>query len=72
MSGLTPTDTIKFLTARDSDNPNAGSEHSWTDGDVPAARVAAPQRQRPRRDKSTGHEQGDQRAVSRAVSNSPE
>jgi hypothetical protein len=39
------------------------SEHSWIDGDVPAARVAALQHQRPRWDKSTGHEQGDQKAV---------
>lgn len=39
------------------------SEHSWIDGDVPAARVAALQHQRPRWDKSTGHEQGGQEAV---------
>ena len=41
----------------------AGSEHSRTDGDVPPARVAALERQRPRRDKSTGYEQGDQKAA---------
>ena len=38
------------------------SEHSRTDGDVPATQVAAWQQQRPRWDKSTGHEQGDQEA----------
>lgn len=42
---------------------NYPSEHSWIDGDVPAARVAALQRRRPSRNKSTGHEQGDQVAV---------
>lgn len=38
------------------------SEHSRKDGGVPAARVAALQRQSTRRDKSPGHEQGDQEA----------
>jgi hypothetical protein len=37
-------------------------EHSRIDGDAPATRVAALQQQRPRWDKSTGHEQGDQEA----------
>lgn len=45
------------------------SEHSRIDGDVPAARVAALQPQRPRGDKSTGHEQGDQEAGRRRSSN---
>ncbi len=60
-------DIVRFLTAGDSDNPHGGSEHSRTDGDVPAARVAALQQQRPRWDKSTGHEQGDQEAERPAV-----
>ncbi len=41
---------------------NSRCEHSRIDGDVPAARIAALQQQRPRWDKSTGHEQGGQKA----------
>ncbi len=66
---LAPVDFSRFLTAGDSDNLKRGSEHSRTDGDVPAARVAAPQRQRPHRDKSTGHELSDQGAERLAVGN---
>jgi protein gp37 len=64
---LGPVDFKRLLTAGESDNPIGGSEHSRIDGDVPAARVAAPQQQRPRWDKSTGHEQGDQGADRPAV-----
>jgi len=46
------------------------SEHSRIDGGVPAARVAALQHQRPRWDKSIGHEQGDQEAGRRRECNS--
>lgn len=48
-------------TAAEGATPDANTH--GIDGDVPAARVAALQHQRPRWDKSTGHEQGDQEAV---------
>jgi hypothetical protein len=60
-----PRRPLKILTAGDSD-AYAG-EDSRQDGDVPAARVAALQQQRPRWDKSTGHEQSDQEADRPAV-----
>lgn len=59
---LGPVDFSRFLAAGDSDNPERGSEHSRIDGDVPAAQVVALRQQRLRWDKSTGHEQRDQRA----------
>ena len=53
-----------MMECRDTDaKANYPSEHSWIDGDVPAARVAALQHQRPRWDKSIGYEQGGQEAV---------
>jgi len=58
-----------LLAANDSDNPDTGSEHSRIDGGVPPARVAALERRCTRRDKSPGHEQGDQRAERLAASN---
>jgi protein gp37 len=66
---LGPVDLSRFLTPCDSDNQHSGSEHSRKDGDVPAARVADLQRQRPRWDKSTGHDQSDQIAERQGVRN---